>query len=57
MNSGDAFSNFVKAELKVEDTFMTDNSIAKKKRKKKKKSYTPAVRCDNTSSCANTTDL
>ena len=30
-NSGDAFSNFVNAKLKVDETFITDNLIAKKK--------------------------
>ena len=52
-NSGDAFSNFVNAKLKVDETFITDNLIAKKN----KKSYAEAVRYDNTSACANTTDL
>ena len=53
MNSGDTFSNFVNAKLKVDETFMTDNCIARKK----KKSYTEAIRYDNTSTCANITDL
>ena len=52
-NSGDAFSNFVNAKLKVDETFITDNLIARKN----KKSYAEAVRYDNTSACANTTDL
>ena len=50
-NSGDAFSNFVNAKLKVDETFITDNRIARKN----KKSYAEAVRYDNTST--NTTDL
>ena len=53
MNSEDAFSNFVNAKLKVDETFITDNRIARKN----KKSYAEAVRYDNTSTCANTTDL
>ena len=50
-NSGDAFSNFVNAKLKVDETFITDNRIARKN----KRSYADAVRYDNTST--NTTDL
>ena len=53
MNRGDSFSNFVNDKLKVDETFITDNHIARKK----KKSYAEAVRYDNTSTCANTTDL
>ena len=52
-NSGDGFSNFANARLKVDETFITDNRIARKN----KKSYAEAVRYDNTSTCANTTDL
>ena len=52
-NSEDGFSNFVNAKLKVDETFITDNRIARKN----KKSYAEAVRYDNTSTCANTTDL
>ena len=32
-NSGDAFSNFVNAKLKVDQTFITDNRIARKNKK------------------------
>ena len=53
MNSEDAFSNYVNAELKVDESFITENCIGKKR----KKSYAGAVRYDNTSTCANTTDL
>ena len=53
MNRGDSFSNFVNDKLKVDETFITDNHIARKK----KKSYAEAVRYDNTSTCANATDL
>ena len=38
MNSGDAFSNNDNAELKVHETFITDNRIARKK----KRSYAKA---------------
>ena len=51
-NSGDGFSNFAIAKLKVDETFITDNRIARKN-----KSYAEAVRYHNTSTCANTTDL
>ena len=50
-NSGDAFSNFVNAKLKVDETFITDNWIARKN----KKSYAEAVRYNNTST--STSDL
>ena len=50
-NSGDAFSNFVNAKLKVDETFKTDSRIARKN----KRSYADAFRYDNTA--ANTTDL
>ena len=50
-NSGDAFSNFVNAKLKVDETFVTDNRISRKN----KDLYAGAVNYDNTS--ANTTDL
>ena len=53
MNRRDAFSNYVNAELKVDQTFITDNTIARKK----KKSYVEDVMYDNTFTCANTTDL
>ena len=33
-NSGDGFSNFANAKLKVDETFITENRIAKKKKKK-----------------------
>ena len=33
MNKGVAFSNFVNAKLKVNETFVTDNRIARKKKK------------------------
>ena len=52
-NSGDAFSNFVNAKLKLDETFITDHRLTRKN----KKSYDEAVRYDNTSTCANTTDL
>ena len=32
-NSGDAFSNFVNAKLKVDETYITDNRIARKNKK------------------------
>ena len=32
MNSGNAFSNYVNAELKVDETFITENCIAKKRK-------------------------
>ena len=47
------FSNFAYAKLKVDETFIIDNRIARKK----KNSYAGAVRYDNISTCANTTDL
>ena len=53
MNIEDAFSNCVNAELKVDESFITENCIEKKR----KKFYAGAVRYDNTSTCANTTDL
>ena len=45
------FSNYVNAELRVDETLITDIRIARKK----KKSYAEAVRYDNTLTCANTT--
>ena len=39
MDSGDAFSNYVNAELKVHETLITNNRIGRKK----KKSYAKAV--------------
>ena len=51
MNIGDAFSNFVNAKLKVDQTFITDNRIARKN----KKPYVEVVSYENTST--NTTDL
>ena len=33
MNSGDVFTNFVNAELKVDEIFTTDNQTARKKEK------------------------
>ena len=53
VSSGDAFSNYVNAKSKVDETFTTDNRITRKK----KKSYVGAVRYDNTLTYANTTDL
>ena len=56
MNSGDfvgAFSNYVNAYLKVDETFIIDNQIARKK----KKSYAEAARYDNILTCTNTIDL
>ena len=53
MDSRDAFSNHVNAKLKVDETFITDNRIARKR----EKSYVEAVRHDNTLTCANTTDF
>ena len=47
MNSGDAFSNFCNAELKVDEIFTTDKRIARKN----KNSYSEAVRYDNTLIC------
>ena len=45
MNSGDAFSNYVNVESKVDEAFIADNHIARKK----KNSYAEAVRrYDNT---------
>ena len=32
MNSGNTFSNYVNAELKVDETFITENCIAKKRK-------------------------
>ena len=43
-NSGDAFSNFVNAKLKVDQTFITDNRIERKR----EAFYAEAVRYDNT---------
>ena len=48
-NIGDAFSNFGNAKLKVDETFITDNQIARKN----KKSYAEAVGYDNTSTDTN----
>ena len=48
-NSGDAFSNFVNAKLKVDETFITDNQIATKN----KKSYAEALSYDKTSTKTN----
>ena len=53
MSSRHAFSNFVNAKLKVDETLITDNRI----KRKKKKTYGEALRYDNNSTCANTTDL
>ena len=53
MNNGDAFSNYVNAELKVDEAFITDNRVARKR----KKPYAETVRYENTLTCANTTDL
>ena len=53
MSSEDAFSSFLNAILKVDDTFITDKCIAKKR----KKSYSEAVWYNNTSACENTTDF
>ena len=53
MDSRDAFSNHVNAKLKVDETFITDNRIARKR----EKSYVEAVRHDNTLTCANATDF
>ena len=47
MDSRDAFSNHVNAKLKVDETFITDNRIARKR----EKSYVEAVRHDNTLTC------
>ena len=44
MNIGDAFSNFVNAKLKVDQTFITDNRIERKR----EGFYAKAVRYDNT---------
>ena len=52
MNSGDAFSNYVNAKLKVDETFIIDKRTARKR----KKSYAEGVTYDNTLTCANTTD-
>ena len=53
INSVDVFSNYVNVKLKIDETFITDNRIARKRRK----SYAEAVRYDNTLICANTTGL
>ena len=53
MNREDAFSNYVNAKLKVDETFITDNCGSRKMTK----SYVEAIRYDNTLTCANTTDL
>ena len=47
------FSNYVNAELRVDEKLITDIRIARKK----KKSYAEAVGYANTLTCANTTDL
>ena len=52
MNSGDAFSNYVNAELKVDETFITDNRTPRRK----KRYYAEAVRYKITLTWANTTD-
>ena len=51
MNSGDTFSNFLHAKLKVDETFTFTFA------RNKEKSYAEAVKYDNTSAYANTTDL
>ena len=53
MNSGDAIQHYVNAELKVDQTFIRDNPIARKK----KKSYAEDVMYHNSFTCANTSDL
>ena len=53
MNSGDAIQHYVNAELKVDQTFIRDNPIARKK----KKSYAEDVMYDNSFTCANTSDF
>ena len=53
MNSGDAIQHYVNAELKVDQTFIRDNPIARKK----KKFYAEDVMYHNSFTCANTSDL
>ena len=52
LNNGCAFSNYLHAELNVDETSIADNRIGRKK-----KSHTEAIRYGNTLTCTNTTDL